>query len=176
MTLKEYRKEHELSQGDMVEMLQPFIPWLNRPLFSLYERGLVESDEITACIHSVFDLESDLGSVVDKHTDEALKPLKTDFTAFEVYMPLTRSSEPLSRAQLVQMTGLSDREVRKQIKELRDLGVRIASSSNTNGYWICTEEEDYRRLRAEMYSRVASIARTIRAMDSNLPGQIRMDE
>lgn len=176
MTLVEYRKNHGMKQEDVVEMLKPSLPWLTRPLYSLYERGLIESKEITACIQSVFGLESDLTAAVDKCITEKGKPLKNDYRAFETYIALSRANEPLTRGQLVRITGLSDREVRRQINELRKGGVRVASSSTTSGYWICVDDDDYRRLRAELYSRIADMSKMVRAMDMNYPGQIRMGE
>lgn len=175
MTLYEYRKAHKMKQEDIVEMIRPTVPWLNRPIYSLYERGLIKSDEIDTCIQGVFGLESDLDAVVDKSITEQTDPLKTDFEAFEVYIPLCNADEPLSRGQLRMITGLSDREIRRQINELRKSGVRIASSSSTSGYWICKDEDEYRQLRAEMYSRIADMAKAVRAMDSNLCGQMRME-
>ena len=175
MTIYEYRKANKLKQEDVVEMLRPSIPWLNRPIYSLYERGLIKSDEMDACIQGIFGFRSDLGAGVDKSINEQIKPLKTDFEAFEAYPPLCRADEPLSRGQLRMITSLSDREIRRQINELRKAGVRIASSSSTSGYWICKDDDEYRQLRAEMYSRIADMAKVVRAMDSNLPGQIRME-
>lgn len=174
MTLTEFRKANNMKQEDMVEMLKPAVPWLTRPIFSLYERGLVRSDELSSCIQNVFGLESDENPSADKSVKEAPRPLTDEIWGLQTYILLRRAEEPLTRSQLVSMTGMSDREVRREIAELRKAGVRVASSSKTAGYWLCQTEEDYRHLRAEMYSRIRDIAKTIRAMDDNLPGQMRM--
>ena len=79
---------------------------------------------------------------------------------------------PMDRRVSARWLGVSEREIRKRIEELRRDGHRIVSSSTNGGYWIATTDEEYTRFRAEYISRATKIFETVKAMDNSVNGQI----
>lgn len=63
----------------------------------------------------------------------------------------------LTRAQLVAMTGQSDRKVRKEIEEARDQGVLIICDQDGAGYYISEDPKDLRRQLMTNQARATSI-------------------
>lgn len=153
MTIKDFRVAHNLTQGDMVDLLKPAVPWLTRPVFSLYERGAIQSDELSSCIQALIATESGFETEVDKSPVKDIKTLKTQFRRSRIYRILEDAKEPVTRTQLMRMTGLCDREIRRKIRELRNAGANIMSSSSTAGYWLSDSEYDLKRFDAEMKRR-----------------------
>ncbi len=74
------------------------------------------------------------------------------------------TSEPITREQLCQKTGKSDRINRDEIHKLREKGYPIISSSRTKGYHLGSLEE-YKLLRADYLSRISSYLKVINAGD-----------
>ena len=68
----------------------------------------------------------------------------------------------ITREQLVQSTGLSDRAVRREIERLRESGEVILSSSQHKGYWQSDDEMEIDAYRNELKARERSLARTNR--------------
>ena len=79
---------------------------------------------------------------------------------------------PMDRRVSARWLGVSEREIRKRIEELRREGYRIVSSSINGGYWLATTDEEYARFRAEYISRATKIFETVKAMDNSVNGQI----
>ena len=79
---------------------------------------------------------------------------------------------PMDRRVSARWLGVSEREIRKRIEELRREGYRIVSSSINGGYWLATTDEEYTRFRAEYISRATKIFETVKAMDNSVNGQI----
>lgn len=101
----------------------------------------------------------------------------------------------VTRAQLVNLTGLSDRKVRKQIEHYRNCGIPIMSASDGKGYWMAESIEETERFlceadnraRAQQYIKLRHIVASakgdhlvtvrehLRRIKSNeLEGQVRM--
>lgn len=68
----------------------------------------------------------------------------------------TGRANAVTRAQLVSMTGMDDREVRHEIKRLRDAGEFIISTSSASGYWVAETTEEVDRFLAESERRTKS--------------------
>lgn len=102
-----------------------------------------------------------------------------DLTALEsvILDRLARATkwDPVSRRELVFLTGTRDRTVRECIASMRRKGVRVASSSSRYGYWLCRSEGEYKVLRNEYLSRIDTLSKTLKAMDSVVGGQVSWD-
>ena len=81
---------------------------------------------------------------------------------------------PMDRRVSARWLGVSEREIRKRIEELRNDGYRIVSSSTNGGYWLATTDEEYTRFRAEYISRATKIFETVKAMDKVMEGQVEL--
>lgn len=69
----------------------------------------------------------------------------------------------------------SERDVRRAIAELRDLGYNIASSSDTQGYWL-GDEADKERTIKELKSRAMKLLKTADALEKGPDiGQVNME-
>ena len=62
----------------------------------------------------------------------------------------------VTRAQLVSLTGMDDRQVRDEIKRLRDSGEFIISTSRASGYWFAETDEEVQRFLDESERRTKS--------------------
>lgn len=51
----------------------------------------------------------------------------------------------VTREELCRITGLTDRQVRQNVSDLRARKVRILSTSNKAGYWLASSDEEYCR-------------------------------
>ena len=71
--------------------------------------------------------------------------------------------EPQTKDELKDKLHISEREVRRCIKELRDAGYAIASSSRCKGYWLASKTEKEYLIR-EYLSRIAAEQRTVEAL------------
>lgn len=90
-------------------------------------------------------------------------------------MKITREHIPIgrenavTRRQLCELTGLSDREVRRQISELRSVDdgteLVIVSLSNGRGYYRSSNPDEIRHFVAELRKRNRMVFRTIRTAE-----------
>ena len=57
--------------------------------------------------------------------------------------------KPVTRSRLITLTGESDREVRKRIQRLREMGYNIINNQDGKGYFLASDEETlkYARMR-----------------------------
>lgn len=76
---------------------------------------------------------------------------------------------PATREHLHSVTGMPDRQVRREIEILRKEGIRICSST---GYWIAKTDEEYRDFAKNYGAHAFEIIRTLKRMDEATPGQI----
>lgn len=72
-------------------------------------------------------------------------------------------SKSVSREYLTNMTGFSDRRVRRSIERLRVAGMIICSSSSVNGYWKPTKRSEVQQFIDEMDSRAKMCFTSIKA-------------
>jgi biotin operon repressor len=87
---------------------------------------------------------------------------------------LTKATKdnPLYRFDFAEKVNMTERQVRKDIEELRNKGYRICSDSSGHGYWLAKSEKEYIRFRAEYISRAVKIFETVSKMDMTTEGQI----
>lgn len=79
----------------------------------------------------------------------------------------------VSRPELCRLTGLNDREVRRQIAELRavdseDNMVIASSSRRGRGYFLTDKPEEIRAFIAEMLKRIRMVYRAIKVAKKKL--------
>ena len=69
----------------------------------------------------------------------------------------------------------SERDVRRAIAELRDLGYNVASSSDKKGYWRGTKADKERTIK-ELRSRASKLLQTAEALEEGPDlGQLQME-
>lgn len=83
--------------------------------------------------------------------------------------------KPISRYE-IELHGMNERTFRREVEKLRNQGYRICSSSQTKGYWLAENEADYRRFASEQVARIRKMSKQLKAMNRNLPGQLKMGE
>ncbi len=88
------------------------------------------------------------------------------------HIPIGRENA-ITRDQLSRLTGLSDREVRRQIAELRaedtDDDLVIASSSRRGrGYFLTDKPDEIKAFIAEMLKRIRMVYRAIKVARKKL--------
>ena len=81
-------------------------------------------------------------------------------------------NKPITRAELCNITGLSDRIVRRIIADLREEGNWIVNRGN--GYYRGRSESDRKYLIADYNSRIAKMAKTVRALENHVREQINV--
>lgn len=69
------------------------------------------------------------------------------------YIPIGKE-KPISRAEIKDIIGWSDRDIRKAIEEARKNGVMIVSSSSRKGYYIADNPNDWEIFLHEMKGRI----------------------
>ncbi len=177
--LKEYRKAKGLTQAQLAKELQALVPGMDASLISKIENGLaLPNDAVTNFVENVLASQSEAGEAQRTANVSMIieETLKNDSEASVILRRIMAASRelPATRAELAIISKLPDREVRETIARLRNAGMRIASTSGSKGYWMCQDAADYAALRGEYMRRIASISKTVKAMDAVLPGQIEM--
>ncbi len=78
----------------------------------------------------------------------------------------------ISRADLADLTGLSDRMLRKEIKRLLESGEPILSSSTHSGYWRSEDPSEWGRFIREYEGRAKAESKTIRKLKEKYYAEI----
>jgi len=84
------------------------------------------------------------------------------------------SDKPKSRATLVNETGLSDRELRREIENARHRGVPIVSNNTKGGYHIASDLAEIQAFRYDCISRATKLLNMARA-NYTIDGQIGIE-
>ena len=82
----------------------------------------------------------------------------------------------ITRSELSVKTGMKDRDMRKEIHDLRIQGELIISSSHGKGYYLAESDNDIGIVIRESISRVRNEVALINAFKKKLttPGQIKL--
>ena len=164
MTIGEYRKLKGMTQPELAKELQDIAPGIDAPLISKMEKGLCEpNDAVKLYIETQEANQRDMEFNLSQLQMDILEALAN-----------ADSGRRVTRHELVILTGKSDRLCRREIENLRCQGLRICSDSKAPGYWIAKSESEYRRARGQYIARIKSCAHTLKAMDSFVEGQIRI--
>ena len=160
MTIKEYRERRGLTQSALAKELAPMFKGVDVSLISKFENGVCEPP---------IDLQEYI------NTEDRISAPELTETQRAIYSLLKRSLSPVSRAELCACCLQSDRENRRDIAEMRRKGIRICSSSRSEGYWLAQSQSDYEVLRGEYISRIRDMAAIVKAMDNYVEGQVRIN-
>ena len=84
----------------------------------------------------------------------------------------------ITRDELVGATGMSDREVRREIGRLRNKGTPICATIHGNGYFLAESEEEFKQAIREYTAYARSIFKTAAQMKKGFYNrdQISMEE
>lgn len=85
------------------------------------------------------------------------------------------TTKPQDRFTLAAAIGISERTFRETVRLLRREGHPIISESSGHGYRLGTKKEA-RVMARELRSRAYDMLKTANAMDSQLDGQVTMEE
>lgn len=80
----------------------------------------------------------------------------SDFLAFLG----TGRDNGLTTREIVQLTGISSRDIRKAVSELQHAGVPVINLQDGKGYYICNDQSELERYIKQEHSRgIANLAR-----------------
>lgn len=66
---------------------------------------------------------------------------------YKIYEACRSATEEnrVTREELCRITGLTDRQVRQNVSEMRSREIRILSTPQKAGYWLASSDSEYRR-------------------------------
>ena len=156
MGLKEYRKSKGLTQAQFAESVKDIID-LTVPMVSMIETGKLAAPE---------SLMAYIG-----YEEEEAELTQTEEIVLEACVRASQKN-PITRSDLKDLTGLTDRKAREVVESLRDKGYRIVSNlGGVRGYWYGTPEE-YKQWLRQYLSYANTIYRRKAAMDRRTEGQV----
>lgn len=83
--------------------------------------------------------------------------------------------KPVTRNDIITTFGISDRQARRMVEDLREKGHRVCGTANGYGYYIAKSERDYLAFRREYVSKATTIMRRAGKMDASTMGQLEME-
>lgn len=83
------------------------------------------------------------------------------------YIPTGRANA-ITRQELVRLTGMTDRAIRREIKKLNQEGIPILSSSRGCGYWLSDDTAEIEAYIKEIDSRRKSLYLSSAALRNEL--------
>lgn len=178
--LKDYRLERGISQRELADELKEIFPAITAPLISLMENDkLATPPDVIEYLQKAF-INAKTGVESEKSINYpfSIKTMLNRPFYRAIYDELMKhdSVRPASRGDLILATGCTDRDVRKGISELRNAGLRIASSSGKYGYWLCNSDADYAAMRNELRGKAFSLLAMVKAMDECDINQVELWE
>ena len=180
MTVREYKDLRHFTNRQLTADLRQVAPGLDEPIVSRMVSGLVgPSEEVAEYIDSVVERVFAIGSdMLFGASGASYRPDNLSVVESEIFDRLAKGTKyyPVTKHELCMMTGMSDRQVRRTIENIRKKGGRVCTSSRHFGYWIARNASDYAMVRADYLARIKSLSETVRAMDSVLAGQITWEE
>lgn len=144
------------------------IKGLDAPLLSKIRCGLVEpSTELQAWL-DMMETEIEGSSVNYIELSPHLE---------ELYLAIAERNidNPITRTELAKRFDKNDSQIRKDIQDLRLLGVRVVSSISSKGYWLDENGGGYEKFRTMMQHKALSILSTIHKMDAYDKNQFKME-
>lgn len=164
MTLKEYREKHGMTVRDLTEELSKVDSRFTLAVVSYMENSIVEPPEIVN------------RWLAAKQIEEESTPLS--IAEDSVLRALTGHSyeDPVTRSDLRFWSGLSDREARQAIEDLRARGYWIVNGEGGKGYYITFDREELERWLKTYTARARVISKNAHAMLSRMPGQVGIGE
>jgi len=172
--IKEWRTTCGYTQRQAVARLQQVCPGLDAALLSKIEHGLCEPSSPVR-EYALKELASrNVEILSESQGNMPLQKNDAEIGDFGLVMRELRKADkfrPVTKEYLCVLLHKNDREVRDMIKQMRDRGVRIASSSGSKGYWLAKTEREYNNLRGELIGRAKALLTTVARMDASTEGQ-----
>ena len=164
MTLKEYRMKQGMTVRDLAEELKMVDLRFTLATVSYMENGVVEPNETVK------------RWLAGKQIEEEDTPLSIAEDA--VLRALTGHSyeDPVTRADLKFWSGLSDREARQAIEDLRARGYWIVNGEGGKGYYITFKREELEKWLKTYTARARVISKNAHAMLARVPEQVGIGE
>lgn len=168
MNLKEMRLSKGLKQSDLLEVVRMVDPRIDKSLLSKIENGVVlPTPEVESAILSWLQplqnpFESVEGKTVSPNTKVAEKP---NMEAEMIVNLIPHGWEnAITRRELVQLTGLTDREIRRRIHDARDLGYIIINNQDGCGYYTTDDPRVIQRQYHQERKRFVMDLKTLKTM------------
>ena len=164
MTIKEYRRKKGLTLRELTAELKEIDSRFTLATVSYMENGVVEPSE---------DVKLWLAG---KQIEEESSPLTMAEDC--VLRALTGHSyeDPVTRSDLKYWSGLTDREARQAIEDLRSRGYWIVNGIGGKGYYITFDRTELERWLRTYTARAVVISKNARAMRSRMPEQVGIGE
>lgn len=181
MTIKEYRKEHGITQGQLAQMLTEKLGSVyTTSLISYAERGMVDLPKSALEIMGVNTAEKPFRNpsvepnygewVIMPHDEKKVVKSAISQMAFDVLQELKycTKTHPFCSHDYAYSVGSKEPTVRGAIRELRMNGIRICSDPSHRGYWLeeTGDKGDYERTRTQMFARAFKLLEVVKAMDN----------
>ena len=191
MTIKEYRKEHGITQGQLAQYLTEKLgKTYTTSLISYAEKGMVDLPKSALdvmgveCREKPFRNPSNEGLggkwITIPHDEKKCVKSAISQNAYDVLEELKycTKSHPFNSHDYASSVGCREVNVRSCIRELRLNGIRICSDPSHVGYWLEEKGDkgDYERTRAQMFSRAFRLLEVVKAMDNAQDGQMEWAE
>lgn len=164
MTLKEYRMKHGMTVRDLTEELKRVDPRFTLATVSYMENGVVEPSEVVK------------RWLAGKQIAEEETPLSDAEDAVLRALVGHSYEDPVTRGDLKFWSGLTDREARHAIEDLRARGYWIVNGIGGKGYYITFSREELERWLKTYTARARVISKNAHAMLSKMPEQVGIGE
>lgn len=82
----------------------------------------------------------------------------------------------VTRQELAALSGMKDRDIRREIERLRNNGIPIMSDSTKPGYWVADTQAEKVKTVRELRSRAFKLLKTAKIIEKTMAGQIKFTE
>ncbi len=170
--LKEKRMELNLTQPQLSELLKEVDPRIDVGMVSRFEQGVCLptpavakriEDILQASMSELYGEDDELYSI----RKEAEKTAPEWVVAFMTNIPLGKDNA-VTRDGLRNLTGMSDRAVRKMIESARGYGYLILNDGDGKGYYQSTNPDEWEKHYHRETARALSVLRTRKCIRQKL--------
>lgn len=164
MNLKDYRIKNGLTVRELTDELKAVDSRFTVATVSYMENGVVESPECVRRWLAAKQIEDEEIPLSDAE-DAVLRAL-TGHTY----------EDPVTRSDLKYWSGLSDREARQAIEDLRARGYWIINGIGGKGYYITFDRNELETWLKTYTARARVISKNANAMRARMPEQVKIGE
>lgn len=164
MNLKDYRIKNGLTVRELTDELKAVDSRFTVATVSYMENGVVEAPECVKRWLAAKQVENEEIPLSDAE-DAVLRAL-TGHTY----------EDPVTRSDLKYWSGLSDREARQAIEDLRARGYWIINGIGGKGYYITFDRNELETWLKTYTARARVISKNANAMRARMPEQVKIGE
>lgn len=170
--IKERRTELNLTQPQLSELLKEVDPRIDVGMVRRFEQdvclptpAVAERIEVVlqASMSELYGMDDELYSI----RKEAEKTAPEWLIAFASQIPIGKCNA-VTREQLCDMTGLSDRSVRKMIEQAREFGYLIVNDGDGRGYYQSNNPDEWERHYRRETARAMTVLRVRKCLRQKL--------